>query len=229
MLKRLLLIACLVLMARAACAQEQRTLRLKFNAGDVYHYAIELSGTGEMSMRTPEAMDMDMESFDVPMDVSMYSEIEVSIVDVAADGTAGMDIFMNRFRMNTGPGMSFDSSDEEEDLPPFLEVLFDEPVVLKMASDGRVLAADFPQTDAEMDETMSMLFPADLSPADILKQAMFKLPAEAVAPGDKWTQAATIPVPMPMTSSSELEVIVPRTSCSRAPSAPMKIPSFQAK
>ena len=185
--------AMLLLVQVASRAQEQRLIRLKFNKGDVYHYAIEMSGVGEMTMKTSGTADM--ESFDLPMDLSLYSEIEVQVIDVDDARRAEMDIYLNRFRMNTGPGFMFDSSDDEEDLPPFLQVLFDEPVIIEMGDDGMIHDVSFPQTEAQVDEAMKALFPSHMDLAAILKQSMFRLPESPVAPGDTWSQSVALPVP----------------------------------
>jgi hypothetical protein len=193
--RKLLLAACLLLLAaRAACAQDKGLLRLKFNTGDVYHYAVDISGTGEMSMHAPEIMDE--ETFDLPIDLSLYSELELNVTGVDKDGAAAIEIFVNRFRMNAGPDMVVDSTDEEQDMPQVIQAMFDEPLTLKMASDGGVLQAEFPDAGEDPDELMGMFFPTDLRPADILKQALFKLPAQAVAPGATWEHKASLPLPL---------------------------------
>lgn len=197
MLNKLLLAAmCLLLAAHSARAQDKGLLRFRFNTGDVYHYSMELTGTGEMSMAPPELMDQESQTFDLPIDVSLYSEIEVNVTDVEKDGAAGLEMFLNRIRMNAGPDMVVDSDDEDEELPPFIEALFNEPIAMKIASDGGVLDAEFPDMEDDANELMGMFFPTDLHPADMLKKGLFKLPAQAVAPGGKWTQEASIPVPM---------------------------------
>ena len=177
-------------------------LKLRFNKGDIYNYSIDITGTGEMGMRPPAGEDLDPSLFRMPLDISLFAEIEMEVRDVASSGAAKLDLFLNRFRANFGDEFYVDTDNDDDMLPPFMETLLETPVSLTVAPDGAVQKASFPKMDLE---EFLLPFMPEFEMEKLLQQALFTLPEKPVAKGDTWTYDAAIELPGTPTQNVPLQ------------------------
>lgn len=196
--KRALILLCAALIvcaagapARAADKNKPVALKLKFTKGDVLTYAVKMDISGTLTMKGIAGYEeaTGKSSLDVPVDMSIYTEMEMEAADVAPDGSATLTVTFTHMKMKNGTAVVFDTDGDEDSMPAGVGEFLETPITISLAPNGKILYSGFPNPD-------------DLSPVlaemkldELFKQSWVTLPDKAVQAGDKWDYTYSMELP----------------------------------
>ncbi len=203
----------LLVLARPA-AQEGTTLKWHFSAGEVLRYRVLMEQQNEMSLMPDQVLETDMGMVLVQ-----------TVREVAADGSASMDVGYEAIRMDVDSGpvqIHFDSTApahtraaEDKQFADMLEPLLEAKFQIKMDTSGRVsgisgvkellakLKESLPSGGAPgVAEMFGQLFSED-SIRKMVEVNVF--PDKPLAVGDTWKRSLEIPAPMLGTMKFSME------------------------
>lgn len=189
-----LVLSCTVL-AGLAQAQDAKTLRWKFEAGEKLHYVM------------AQDINQKITSGDTPIEMKVNQTMDMTMsVESVADGVATIKQTIDRARMKMdgpqGMKIEYDSAAEKEPegmgkmIATAFEAVVNKPFTVKMSPRGEVIELKVPEG---MQESLqkSAGGAGKMVSEQMLKQMseISVLPEEAVGPGKSWNRKVEVDMP----------------------------------